>query len=108
VESQPREIEVYRTPDTDRIPFEDWLRGIKDKTARSRILVRLDRAENGNLGDHRSVGEGVWEMRIPYGPGYRVYYGEDGNKLIVLTGGMKDTQVDDINRAKQFWRAYRA
>lgn len=81
--------------------FATWLAGLRDDRARARILKRLDRARNGNLGDVAPVGEGVSEMRIFYGPGYRVYFIQRGSELIVLLcGGDKDSQGADIQEAK--------
>lgn len=81
--------------------FATWLAGLRDERARARILKRLDRARDGNLGDVAPVGEGVSEMRIFYGPGYRVYFIQRGAELIVLLcGGDKDTQDADIEEAK--------
>lgn len=81
--------------------FATWLAGLRDERARARILKRLDRAKEGNLGDVASVGEGVSEMRIFYGPGYRVYFVRRGSELIVLLcGGDKSTQRSDIEEAK--------
>ena len=74
----------------------------------SKIFVRLDRAEAGNLGDHEKVREGVIELRIDFGPGYRVYVGIDGDEIILLWGGTKKTQDDDIKKAIGFWRDYNA
>jgi putative addiction module killer protein len=72
-------------------------------------MTRLERVEMGNLGDHRGVGEGVFELRIDLGPGYRVYFGEDGERLVILLiAGTKRTQRRDIEAAKQFWRNYHA
>jgi putative addiction module killer protein len=102
VEARPRELEVYRLG--SKHPFTIWSRGLGDPIARRKIRVCLDRAEDGNLGDHWSVGEGVWELRIDYGPGYRIYYGEIGDTIILLTGGTKKTQDNDIARAKKYWR----
>jgi putative addiction module killer protein len=73
-----------------------------------RVFVRLKRAEQGNFGDHGSVGEGVIELRIDFGPGYRVYFGIDGDEIILLWGGTKKTQDEDIETAKEFWRDYNA
>ena len=73
--------------------FATWLAGLRDERARARLLKRLDRAQDGNLGDVAPVGEGVSEMRIFYGPGYRVYFVRRGSELIVLLcGGDKSTQ----------------
>lgn len=81
--------------------FATWLAGLRDDRARARILKRLDRARDGNLGDVAPVGEGVSEMRIFYGPGYRVYFVSRGKELIVLLcGGDKSTQDADIEEAK--------
>jgi putative addiction module killer protein len=81
--------------------FATWLAGLRDERAKARILKRLDRAGNGNLGDVAPVGGGVSEMRIFYGPGYRVYFVQRGSELIVLLcGGDKSTQKTDIEEAK--------
>jgi putative addiction module killer protein len=81
--------------------FTTWLASLRDQRARARILKRLDRAKAGNLGDVAPVGEGVSEMRIFYGTGYRVYFVQRGETMIVLLcGGDKSTQDDDIATAK--------
>jgi putative addiction module killer protein len=81
--------------------FNEWLLDLRDKQGRYRILARLDRLEEGNPGNSRSVGEGVFELKIDSGPGYRVYYVQRGAVLIVvLCGGDKSTQSKDIQRAK--------
>lgn len=81
--------------------FDKWLRGLKDRAARTRIIVRIDRLANGNPGDVKSVGEGVSEMRIDYGPGYRVYFVQKAAVLaILLCGGDKGSQAKDIKAAK--------
>ena len=100
----PYEIDYYSTESGGK-PFKEWLEDLRDVQGRARIRVRLDRARLGNLGDNRSVGEGVHEFRIAYGPGYRVYFGLEGNRLILLLlGGDKSTQQKDIARAKEYWR----
>jgi len=82
--------------------FSTWLAGLRDDRARARILKRIDRAKRGNLGDVGPVGEGVSEMRIFYGPGYRLYFIQRGGELILLLcGGDKSTQDADIAEAKQ-------
>ena len=81
--------------------FATWLASLRDERAKARVLKRLDRAGNGNLGDVSPVGEGILEMRVFYGPGYRVYLIERGAALIVLLcGGDKSTQRSDIEEAK--------
>jgi putative addiction module killer protein len=81
--------------------FDDWLDDLKDRTARARIIIRIRRLANGNPGDHRSVGSGVEELRLHFGPGYRVYYVQRGSILIfLLCGGDKSSQSNDVERAK--------
>lgn len=85
--------------------FSKWLDRLRDARARVRVLSRLTRVEEGNLGDTRPVGEGVSEFRIDYGPGYRVYYTQrDKTIIILLGGGDKSTQTQDIKRAIQLAR----
>ena len=80
--------------------FAKWLDGLRDIRARARILVRIERLASGNPGDVKAVGEGVSELRINYGPGYRVYYKRHGQKVVVLlAGGDKSTQAKDIKTA---------
>lgn len=89
---------IFTTPVFDR-PFER----LRDRRAAARVQARIDRAESGNLGDCRPVGEGVSEMRIDYGPGYRVYFflQRGAEVVILLVGGGKATQAKDIERAKE-------
>jgi putative addiction module killer protein len=85
--------------------YERWFDGLRDRQARARILVRIRRLSLGNPGDVRSVGEGISEMRIDYGPGYRVYFGRRGDELIVLLAGVdKDSQDRDIRTARNLAR----
>ena len=80
--------------------FDAWLDGLKDRTTRLRLSRRLDKAQRGNLGDIKPVGDGVFEMREHFGPGWRMYYIQRGNVLIVmLGGGNKSTQDTDIAKA---------
>lgn len=80
--------------------FDDWFAGLRDIRARVRIQARIDRAELGNFGDAEPVGEGVSEMRIHYGPGYRVYFTQRGMEVVILlAGGDKASQSRDIKRA---------
>ena len=81
--------------------FAQWLISLRDTRAKQKIKVRLDRILEGNFGDHKSVGDGVSELRIPYGAGYRVYYTLRNNTVVfLLSGGDKSTQANDIKRAK--------
>lgn len=80
--------------------FANWLDKLRDIQARARVLVRIKRLAEGNTGDAKSVGEGVFELRIHYGPGYRVYYTKIGHEIVLLlAGGDKSTQSDDIRTA---------
>lgn len=81
--------------------FQDWLKGLRDERAKGSILTRLRRVEEGNFGDHRSVGEGVSELRVDVGQGYRVYYTVRRTTVVVLLcGGSKSSQQRDIQRAQ--------
>ena len=103
----PKEVVAFRAKD-GQVPFEEWLGDLDDKRAIARVLARLARVRQGNLGDCKSVGEGVSELRVDYGPGYRVYLGQKGQTLIVLLcGGDKRTQDRDIRLAKQFWQEFK-
>ena len=88
--------------------FARWLKRLKDINARARINVRLRRISlTGNLGDTKSVGDGVYELRIDYGPGYRVYYAQRGEEiLLLLIGGDKSSQQKDIEKAKKLNAEY--
>jgi putative addiction module killer protein len=82
--------------------FDSWLDGLRDRQARVRIVARIERLGLGNPGDVKPVGDGISEMRLNYGPGYRVYYQQRGEVLIViLAGGDKSTQAADIATAKE-------
>ena len=103
----PRNIDYY-VDSRGREPFTEWLENLKDAGVRSRIRLRLDRVRLGNLGDYRSVGEGVYELKIDFGPGYRIYYGRSLDQIILLLyGGDKGSQEKDIQKAKECWRDYR-
>jgi putative addiction module killer protein len=88
-------------------PFEKSFNSLKDRKAKQKIRLRLDRIQLENLGDYKSVGDGVFELRIDYGEGYRIYYGLEGFTIILLLcGGDKSTQKQDINQAKKYWKDY--
>lgn len=85
--------------------FDAWFRKLRDKQAARRIQVRIDRAEDGNFGDCAPVGEGISEMRIHFGPGYRVYFTQRGMEIVILlAGGDKSTQPKDIKTALEIAR----
>jgi putative addiction module killer protein len=92
--------------DGGRIPFSEWLGGL-DTVTRARVQARVLRFELGNLGDHKDVGGGVWEARLDFGPGYRLYFGRHGREVVLLlTGGDKKSQKKDIRQAREFWTKY--
>ena len=99
-------VRRYRTSD-GREPFTEWLSKLGDRQARARILVRLERLAVGNFGDAKLLRQGVWELRIDFGPGYRVYFGRDGGALVILLcTGDKRSQDADIKRAIDLWQEY--
>ena len=103
-----QEIYIYTCSDGSE-PFTQWLRGLRDGTTRNRIRQRIARIRLGNFGDTRSVGDGVYELRIHFGPGYRVYFGRSGAEVVILLcGGDKGSQDRDIERARGYWRDYRS
>lgn len=97
------DIQNYLTTD-GRDPYAQWLSALADRQARARILVRVARMGAGNLGDCKPLSDGVWELRIDWGPGYRVYYAMAGKRLVLLlVGGDKRKQQADINTALDYW-----
>ncbi len=97
-------VEDYLTED-GRIPFKEWLSALTDQQAKARVLTRVQRMAAGNLGDCKPLQDGVWELRIDHGPGYRVYYAQAGKKLLLLLiGGDKTKQQSDINQAVGYWK----
>jgi len=104
---QPDKREIRHLISGGKDVFGDWIDGLKDAVGRTAIKRRINRVVDGNFGDRRFVGYGVWELRIHYGPGYRVYYGEDGLVIVLLLcGGDKRTQWQDIVRAKKLWNEH--
>jgi len=90
----------------ETMEFSNWLTRLKDVQARARIVRRVDRLQRGNPGDVKPVGEGVSELRIDYGPGYRVYFIQEGKLIVVLLcGGDKSSQSRDISQAKALAKA---
>lgn len=107
IDSAALQVLYYQMADGRR-PIEEWLDALSaDKMAFAAIQTRIDRIERGLTGDWKSVGGGVFELRVDYGPGYRVYFGRDGLKVIILLcGGFKGTQSRDIKTAKKYWSDY--
>lgn len=100
------ELVIYVTEE-GKSPFDDWFTKL-DTAAALKVRTALARIETGNLGDVKPVGQGVSERRITFGPGYRVYFGQDGEKLVILLcGGTKKRQSKDIEKAKAFWDDYK-
>lgn len=106
VEAKPRHVIVY-ADSKGREPFTEWLYGLRDAMGRKRILVRIARLEQRNYGDCQAVGDGLSELRLFFGSGYRVYFGEHGdNVVLLLCGGDKQSQDKDIRQAKLYWKEY--
>jgi len=102
------ELRYYQTSAGEQ-PFVEWLHGLNDRQARTRIEARLARVAVSNFGDVEAVGEGVMELRIDWGPGYRVYFSRFGQVIaLLLCGGDKRTQQKDIKRAKAYLEDYKA
>lgn len=99
-------VTQYETESGD-VPFKKWFDSLGAKAA-LKVRTAVAQMEAGNFGDHKSVGSGVWERRINFEKGYRVYYGKDGEELVVLFwGGTKTRQQSDIDKAKQYWSEYK-
>jgi len=100
------QLEYYRKESGD-IPFSEWLEGLRDRAAIARIRIRLGRVRLGNFGTAKSVGDGVSELKIDFGPGYRIYCAMSGKSVVLLLiGGDKSTQSKDIAIAKRYWQDY--
>jgi putative addiction module killer protein len=105
VDASPKEIRFYETS-LGRVPFAEWMDSIEGQETYEIVMLRLDKVERGNLGETKSVGDGVSEMIIEHGPGYRIYYGllgKHGDIVVLLLGGEKKTQTADIKWAKKYW-----
>ena len=99
-------VEIYQNKQGRR-PFEAWVNRLRDQRAQTAVENRIRRFSLGNLGDYKPIGEGICELRIDIGPGYRVYFRRIGQTIILLLcGGDKRSQRRDIERAKQFWNDY--
>ena len=105
MESQQWLIHKYVTV-SGVCPFDEWFENL-EPTTQARVDVRLDRVSLGNFGDRKSLDGGIFELRLHFGGGYRVYYGLEGRKVVLLLmGGMKKTQSKDIKTARRYWKAY--
>ena len=108
MEIQERRIELFMAAN-GKAPFEEWMRTLRDKVSKARIFSRIDRLRLGNFGDCKSVGEGVFELRIDFGPGFRVYFGTVCTAVVILLcGGDKSSQQRDIANAIRDWKEYQS
>jgi len=98
---------IFYADGNGREPFTEWLYSLRDSKGRRCILIRLHKLKEGAYGDCKPVGEGISELRVFLGPGYRVYLGERENKIVVLLGGDKDSQKNDIQQARYYWKEYK-
>ena len=106
MEVTPWEVEVY-TNQKGKQPFTEWLNSLKDLQGADKILLRIRRIQMGNLGDYKFIADGVFELRINFASGYRVYFGKVENRVILLLcGGDKSSQKSDIQQALQYWADY--
>jgi putative addiction module killer protein len=105
LEATPPEIQICQD-EKGREPFGLWLDTLKDAKTEAVILKRIERIAGGNFGDVEPIGEGVSELRIDFGPGYRVYFGQIGKEVHIISGGNKKTQQSDIKAAKEYWSNY--
>ena len=101
-------IITYFKLQNGRVPFDEWVRVLRDARAKTKIVQRIDQLALNNPGDHKPCRQGVWEMRIDEGPGYRIYYAHEGkNTYLLLLGGDKRKQQADIDQAVAWWQEHR-
>jgi len=101
-----RIVRLYETP-SGKEPFKEWMLFLS-REYKERVAQRIDRINQSNFGDSKFIGEGVHELRLAFGPGFRIYYGIDGTQLIILLcGGDKSSQTKDIEKAKKYWKEYK-
>jgi putative addiction module killer protein len=103
----PIDIFQYETP-SGKSPYREWFLSLKDGMVRSRIRARVDRLALGNPGDHKFLGEGIYELRLDFGPGYRIYYAHvKAVVVLLLCGGDKSTQASDVRQAREYLNDFR-
>ncbi len=106
-EIKPKRVITY-VDEHGNEPYTDWIYGLKDQKSRERIIDRIMRLQNGLYGDCEPVGKGILELRMFFGAGYRIYFGEDDKNLVILLcGGDKKTQKRDIKAAKLYWKDFK-
>jgi putative addiction module killer protein len=108
MDSQERKLELF-VATNGKSPFEEWMRSLRDKATKARIFSRIDRLRVSNFGDCEPVGDGVFELRIHFGPDFRVYFGIVGDDIVLLLcGGDKSSQNRDITAAIRYWKEYKS
>ena len=107
IEAKERKVTIFVTS-SGKVPYDDWFDSLRDKRAQAIVFNRIDRVRLGNFGNCRSVGGGVYELKIYYGPGLRVYFGLDGEEIVLLLcGGDKSSQKKDIAHAHELWKEHK-
>ena len=104
--ARPRNVEVYESP-SGSAPFDDWMRDLKDPVGKAAIDAKVALLRRGSLGSYRDVGDGLIELKVNVGPGYRIYIADDGRNSLILLAGKKNTQKQDIKAAKRYWADYK-
>ena len=98
---------LHYVTEVNQDPYQEWLDGLRDRSARVPVQRRVDRLALGNFGDHKACRDRVWELRVDLGPGYRIYYLQSGKEIVpLLFGGSKRTQTSDIDRTVNYWQDY--
>lgn len=105
MENKFKKIEFYKH-DNNKEPFIEWFKTIKDKNTQARIIKRLVKLDYGKYGDYKDLGDSIYELKLNFGPGYRIYFGEyiDTRIVLILSGGDKSSQSRDIKKAKEYWK----
>ncbi len=102
-----RVVKIYQDS-IGKEPYTSWIQSLKDARTKARIQQRIRRLELGHFGDHKSLGQGIWELKLDFGPGFRIYYAEEASEIVILLcGGDKKSQERDIEKAKAFWKEYK-
>ena len=107
MQARPRIISVYVTA-SGSVPFDDWMNDLKDSVGKGAVEARIARLRLGALGQYENVGNGLIELKVDVGPGYRIYVADNGRDSLILCAGNKRTQKRDIRAAKKFWNDYQA
>lgn len=103
---ESKKVELYKTK-SNKVPYKEWIASLDSSKTRGRIDARIAKVRLGNLGECKPVGGGVTELILDFGPGYRIYIGQEGMKVVILLcGGDKSTQQGDIKIAKEYWTDY--